>query len=70
MGAGEITEGGCFVCGSALALAHDQVDRGHAVEGLRTHVYDLFISDTYMIEHYCKPLSIESTGQWYWFHES
>ena len=57
-GAGEIVDGGCFVGGSTLSLARGLIDGGHATERAHIHVYDLFASDPYMIEHYLKPLGI------------
>jgi Methyltransferase domain len=61
-GAGEIVDAGCFVGGSTVSLAHGLIDGGHVGEHPRIHVYDLFISDSYMIEHYFKPLGIEYTS--------
>jgi hypothetical protein len=61
-GAGEIVDGGCFLGGSTLSLAHGLIDGGHAGEHPRIHVYDLFASDPYMIEHYLKPLGISCAG--------
>ncbi len=57
-GAGEIVDGGCFLGGSTLSLARGLIDGGHATERAHIHVYDLFASDPYMIEHYLKPLGI------------
>ena len=61
-GAGEIVDGGCFVGGSTISLAHGLLDGGHAGERPRIHVYDLFTSDPYMIEYYFKPLGITCTN--------
>lgn len=60
-GVGEIVDGGCFVGGSTLSLGHGLIDGGHRHDHPRIHVYDLFASDPYMIEHYLQPLGITST---------
>jgi hypothetical protein len=62
IGAGEIVDGGCFVGGSTLSLAHGLIDGDHVGERPRIHVYDLFASDPYMVEYYFKPLGITCTS--------
>ena len=61
-GAGKIVDGGCFMGGSTLSLAHGLIDGGHFSKEQIIHTYDLFISDSYMVEYYFKPLGLKQAS--------